>query len=515
MAETIANAATGWVPGRRIGPYALLRELARGGMAELWLARQQGVAGFDRIVAIKRILPSSEEDPSHVSLFLDEARIAAQLSHPNVVQVFDLTQSEGSFALVMEYLQGQSLSRTMRALLKTREAMDPFTAASIVSEAAAGLGYAHLKRGFDGKPLGIVHRDVSPQNIFVTYDGYVKVLDFGIAVAVGRLSHTATGTIRGKVAYMAPEQALALPVDARADVFALGVILFELLTGTRLYGGAEELQILRTLTGTSAYPGPREYRPHVPEDLDAIVRRALARDASQRYANAQVLHEALEMFVKAHPAPPLRGLMQQLFASKIAEQEQLLESLPSAPSAVTSRLSEPSLSAHLPDDAAFAPKPTGTLNTELKAAVRPSRWPLAVAALGGVALAGGVWFALGGGSRVPPAVAVAVATPAPIPSPAPAALPTPVVAQPEPELAPPPPLTVATPRVARGKLTLDTNPWTRVLLGKTPLGDTPLVEVAVPVGKQRLRLINEEEHIDQFIEVDVAATGTTVKKLTF
>ena len=220
-----------------VAQYVLVRELARGGMGEVWLARQGEAGGFERLVALKRVLAGADADSAAMTMFLDEARIAAQLQHPNIVQVFDFGRDAGSVFLVMEYLAGQTVGRLKRRLLEVEEPLSPSLAVAIVSAAARGLGYAHRRTSLEGQPLKIVHRDVSPQNLFVAYDGEVKVLDFGIALAAGRLGRTMEGTIKGKVAYMSPEQTAggALPVTGAADVFALGIVLFELVTGSRYY----------------------------------------------------------------------------------------------------------------------------------------------------------------------------------------------------------------------------------------------------------------------------------------
>ncbi len=571
MVAEASNEVLSWVRGAKVGAYTLVRELARGGMAEIWLARQQGAGGFERAVVVKRILRSTEEDPTHLTLFLDEARIAAQLSHPNVVQVFDFTEANGSYALVMELLQGQTLSKFARAVFATRTAADPFTTAAIMAQAAAGLGYAHQKKGLDGQPLGIVHRDVSPQNIFVTYDGHVKVLDFGIALARGRASRTATGAVRGKIAYMAPEQALGAPMGPQADVFALGVVAFELLTGTRLYGRAEDIQILRMLTGESPYPRPREVLGTVPQELDAIVRRCLERDPAKRFADAKALGGALDLFVRAHPPPPLEPMMRSLFAEQIATQDALL-----APLDAPTPSAERSLSAHVPAERA-QPAPTRKAS-ERRSGAR-SRW-LALAALSAAALVGGsVWWASGSstsasgekatpraddqggaaarasgaeaqaargegaqaaGAETPPAhgepaVAAGADTPSTRGEAGPAATaagvssgsggdPKPPGTSASSARAEPSRGLGATGALARavgekaqsgkGRLTLDTTPWTRVFLGKVALGDTPLIDVPLPAGTQRLRLVNEEDHVDSVVEIHIEAGKPTVKKLT-
>ncbi|MDP1918565.1 MAG: serine/threonine-protein kinase, partial [Myxococcales bacterium] len=189
-----------WQPGLTVAQYVLVRELARGGMGEVWLARQGEAGGFERLVALKRVLAGADADSAAMTMFLDEARIAAQLQHPNIVQLFDFGRDAGSVFLVMEYLAGQTVGRLKRRLLEVEGPLSASLAVTIISAAARGLGYAHRRTSLEGQPLKIVHRDVSPQNLFVTYDGEVKVLDFGIALAAGRLGRTMEGPIKGKVA---------------------------------------------------------------------------------------------------------------------------------------------------------------------------------------------------------------------------------------------------------------------------------------------------------------------------
>ena len=227
----------------RFGRYEVLLELGRGGMAELWLTRRSGVGGFEKLVAIKRILPHLVEDPQFRDLFLNEGRIAARLSHPNVCQVYELDEVDGELFLAMEYLDGVSWDQLAQAAPRGEIAMRLATA--VIVQACAGLDYAHTLRDPTGHPTPIVHRDVSPPNLFVTVDGTCKVLDFGIAKSLrdSSAAPSRTGVLKGKLPYMAPEQIQGDPVDARTDVFALGVCLWEALTGERLYERETDLLI--------------------------------------------------------------------------------------------------------------------------------------------------------------------------------------------------------------------------------------------------------------------------------
>ncbi|MER2564375.1 MAG: serine/threonine-protein kinase, partial [Myxococcaceae bacterium] len=283
-----------WAAGLQVGRYVLQKVIARGGMAEIWLAQQPGPRDFARAVVIKRILTEGLMTSEFEQLFFDEAKVASQLNHPNIVQVFEFDEFEGTPYLVMEALVGDTLAALVRKVTLRGEALPPKLAVAIALRCAQGLGSAHRKLGPDGRPLLVVHRDVSPQNIFVTREGLVKVLDFGIARAVGRVTTTAVGLVRGKPHYMAPEQALGNAVAA-SDVFSLGVVLFELLTGRRLYGDADHLDVFRQLVlGETPTPGPMDVNRAVPADLDALVRKMMERRLEHRFYDGVVCAEALE-----------------------------------------------------------------------------------------------------------------------------------------------------------------------------------------------------------------------------
>lgn len=314
---------------RRFGKYALLSKFATGGMAELFLALQRSVAGFEKMLVLKRILPNLAKDEKFITMLLQEARIAATLNHPNIAHIYDVGVENGEYYIAMEHVHGEDLRSIVRAM-KQHEVRDfPLEhALAIVLGCAAGLAYAHEQKGLDGQPLQIVHRDVSPQNILVTFNGDVKLVDFGIAKA-GRANHdiTASGKLRGKIPYMSPEQAQGLPVDARSDVFSLGVILFELCTGKRLFRGATEYETLKLII-SEPYPPPNAVNPNLSADLSAIIERALARDPAARYQSARELQADLEEYVRraqlSVSALSLSTWMHGLFERKLAVQEGLL-----------------------------------------------------------------------------------------------------------------------------------------------------------------------------------------------
>ncbi len=291
MAAGVSSGSVVPANARNFGKYQLVLRLATGGMAEIFLARLKAVAGFERFVVIKRILPHLDEDEQFVAMFLDEARIAARITHANVCQVYELGEVDGQYFLAMEYLEGITLNSAMRKLARERQPADARLVAGVMQQACEGLHYAHELRDLNG-PLGIVHRDVSPQNLFVTVEGLAKVLDFGIAKAQGASSRTRTGTVKGKYAYMPPEQLRGDPLDRRVDVWALGVVLFEALTGKRLFWRDTDFLIFRAITD-EPIPHVRDYRPDVPAALDAAVARALSRNRDDRFANARVFGEAM------------------------------------------------------------------------------------------------------------------------------------------------------------------------------------------------------------------------------
>ncbi|MEQ8891109.1 MAG: serine/threonine-protein kinase, partial [Sandaracinaceae bacterium] len=260
---------------RRLGRYDIVGRLGAGGMAEILLGRISGPSGFERPVVIKRILPHLHGLREFVDMLLDEGRIAARIGHPNVVQVQELTHEREDLYLVMEYLEGEAASGLARRARARRLRLLPTLCAYIVAEACAGLHAAHELRSPDGELLDVVHRDVSPQNLFVGYDGTVKVLDFGIAKAAGRITRTEAGMLKGKFEYMSPEQARGDALDRRSDVFALGIVLYELSTQHRLFRRASHTETLRAVIGAEV-PPPSEIDPSYPAVLEEVCLRALS-----------------------------------------------------------------------------------------------------------------------------------------------------------------------------------------------------------------------------------------------
>ena len=275
-----------------VGRYEVIHRLGHGGMASVYLGRAIGTAGFERVVAVKVIHPHLAQEPEFVEMFLDEARIAAKIHHPHVVEILDLGQDEDLFFMVMEYVEGETLSALLRQLTKHDERLPLVCALQIAADTCKGLAAAHDLLDRDGEPLHLVHRDVSPHNLLVSMDGRVKVVDFGIMKAVGKRSSTLTGQLRGKIAYMAPEQARGNKVDRRADVFALGAVLWEMVTGQRLFAGETEAETLDKVLHHEA-PDVTTVREDVPEALAEILRKALAPDPDDRYETAQAMLKAI------------------------------------------------------------------------------------------------------------------------------------------------------------------------------------------------------------------------------
>ncbi len=284
---------------RCLGKYRIIAELGHGGMAEVFLSMVAGPAGsgFSKLAVVKRLRPNLVEDPEFIAMLVDEARIAARLNHPNVVQTLEVAVENGEYFLAMEFLDGQPLHRIQRRAKRMGIALSAEVEYLIVADTLAGLQHAHELSDYDGTPMGIVHRDVTPQNIFVTYNGQVKVVDFGIAKAAGRASETKQGIVKGKVRYMSPEQAMGQAVDCRADVFAAGVLLWEAATKQHFWKQLDELAIIQALLAGDYDASPQSIDPSVPAAIDAMCRKAMAPDASDRYASAADFRADLETFL--------------------------------------------------------------------------------------------------------------------------------------------------------------------------------------------------------------------------
>lgn len=276
------------------GRYECLVPLGRGGMAEVWVARAKGARGFEKLLAIKTMLPAMLDDPAAEAMFLDEARLAARIRHPNVTEIMDLGEEAGQLFIVMDWIDGDSAA----ALARTLDAPMPLPLAlHIAIEAGKGLHAAHELLGPDDRPMGLVHRDVSPHNVLLARTGLVVLSDFGIAKALGHTSRTDTGVVKGKPGYMAPEQAMGAALDRRADVFALGVLLYELVARKHPFRGSNPIETAERLL-RQPFLAPSHHVPNLPRELDAVILRALQRDPDARYATAEELGDALQLVAR-------------------------------------------------------------------------------------------------------------------------------------------------------------------------------------------------------------------------
>jgi len=285
--------AAGDQPGERFGQYTLLERIAVGGMAEVWKARMRGVEGFQKTVAIKRILPHMTDNAEFVGMFIDEAKLAAQLTHPNIVHIYDLGKMGRDYYIAMEYVEGKDLRSLLNAGRRSGLPMPLGLGLLIAARVASALDYAHRKRDFEDQEMALVHRDVSPQNVLLTYEGDVKLCDFGIAKAVSKASQTQMGALKGKLQYMSPEQAWGRVVDSRSDLFSLGAVLFEMVTGERQFPGDSEISVLESVR-QGRIRTPRQVDPSVPREVDEIVARALAVDPQERFQSAGEMKQRLE-----------------------------------------------------------------------------------------------------------------------------------------------------------------------------------------------------------------------------
>jgi len=306
---------------RPFGKYTLVRKLAMGGMAELFLAKMQGAEGFERDLVVKRILPHFSDDADFVKMFIDEASLTSKLQHPNIVQIFDFDVIERQYYIAMEYIEGEDLQNLIKDGYAAQRPLSVAQCVWITMELAKGLHYAHMKE-HKGKPLNIIHRDISPHNAMVSYNGAVKLMDFGIAKAAERSTKTQAGMVKGKVAYMSPEQARGKNLDGRSDLFALATVLWEMLCNRRLFLRGSDFETLTAVLKEPA-PKPSTHRPEVDQELDDIVMTALEKDRDHRQADVEAFSRELTRWyyknVEDLEGESVRGFMQGLYADKIAK----------------------------------------------------------------------------------------------------------------------------------------------------------------------------------------------------
>jgi eukaryotic-like serine/threonine-protein kinase len=444
----------------RFGRYILVDRLGAGGMAEVFRALVLGPEQFQRVVVVKRILPQFSASPSFIEMFIDEARLCGRLSHPNIIQVHEFGNQDGQHFIAMEYVDGSSLGHILQRLADRNTLMPAPMAAEIVRQICRGLAYAHALPAEDGKPLGIVHRDLSPGNLIVGYNGAVKVLDFGIARVENRFRKGMTdpGCVKGKSSYLAPEQVTGQAVDHRADIFTAGIVLYEMLTGTRLFRGDNSTDSMKMVRSMHV-PPPSQRNPAVPVRLDAIVLRALRRQREERYQEATEMADALEGFLLENrvSSQELPAFMRSLYGPEIADErirftrdeiQAFLGQLPPENASLGSL------------NTGYTSSPDPVVEVEIEPTPPPPRRRVGTLLLaGGVAAAAALVIAFSPGiSRAPPAIPVAAAP----------------VAQARPEARPPtrPPTAAATVTIS-----IDSRPsGAAVYEGSSAarLGETPL-----------------------------------------
>ena len=434
------------------GKYEVQHRLAIGGMGEVFYALQRGVAGFERPVILKSLLPELAHQEGFIDQFLDEARVAATLNHPNVVSIFEVGQWNGTYYLAMEYIRGRNLAQIIRKALEQQMHVPPLVAVRIVRDAALGLDHAHRAADGAGNPLNIVHRDISPQNIMVRDDGLTKVVDFGIARASNRATRTATGALKGKVAYMAPEQVLGGDVGAGADQFALGVVLWELLTHRRLFKAERDLDVVKKVLEEPIAP-PSSVRP-LPPELDAVTMRMLNRDASQRFASCADAAKALDLIASRQVGGDLSpaDFMRQLGTDDLVVKTR---STPQSAGNFVISLKAPAAgSSHV----ATAASPA--------ASKRPRRpWVIGAGVVAALVIVGGLLLGGRASTRELEALPPVVVTPLEPPPPPPPVVTAPVVV---------PPPVVADPVPAVATLSIETTPSKATLrVDGKPVGTTP------------------------------------------
>jgi len=411
--------------GTRFGQYVLQEKIATGGMAEVWKARMRGVEGFQKTVAIKKILPHLSDNQDFIEMFIDEAKLAAQLNHNNIIHIYDLGKIQGSYYIAMEYIDGYDLKTILKLATDRDQPINVELALFVASKIAAALDYAHRKRDFDERDLGLVHRDVSPQNVLISQEGDIKLCDFGIAKAASKASHTQAGALKGKLQYMSPEQAWGRTIDKRSDIFALATVLFDLLTGRKLFTGDNELSILEQVREARITP-PSQYNDEVTPQIDAIVVKALQKDPANRYQTAgemeRDINQVLYSFKPTPTAADLAIYMHRLSTSEavapmpaasIAEPEPVREPGQLKPASAAYTPPAPAMAPAVP----IAAEPAADAYVPPAAAEKKSPIvPIVIAAVVVIAAVGG-WLAMRGKSSSPAAATTTAATAKPGASP--------------------------------------------------------------------------------------------------
>jgi serine/threonine-protein kinase len=561
--------------GRTLGRYTLLGRLAQGGMGEILLARLDGAAGFEKYVVIKRLRSHLVDDQRSIRAFLDEARIVARISHPNVCQVYELGYENGRHFLAMEYLEGLSLSGMVKRASRDRTPLDLRAVCGLIEQACEGLHHVHTLRKVDGTPAGVVHRDISPQNLFVTCDGVVKVLDFGIAKTGDSSVRTPTGRVKGKSAYMSPEQIRGVTLDSRSDIYSLGVVLYEAVTGRPLFQRGDIHETFRAIR-EDTLPFLRD----VPEELNQVIQKAVSRSRDERYDSARALGRAVSNAMNGRGGsmtPPAiaewmtqrfdadleerRGRVARAIASRTAEQaadgyETRLDPgtviAPSGTMTIAPRSDEmfgepvrevasagaavvPIVVDHEPSMPVRMSEPPGARR-------RRPRWVLPVAAASSALCAAIlVWWTLGPSSaqsdeqvRAEPEVIPAVAEPATAVE-RDIAVPATVESEPELDIEPdkvavpepddpvmnfaPVPAPAGAPARARprgkGFFTIDSMPYATIYVDGAKKGVTPLLRLSLPAGKHEVVAVTADGRKQKFQVAIAPGEEARRRKLTW
>ncbi len=553
--------------GMKIGRYEVLSQLTHGGMAELFLGYTAGPGGFRKYVVIKRILPDAKNNDQFVKMFLDEARVTAAFSHPNIAQVFELGTDETDLFLAMEFISGQNLNQVTAVCAKKRAVLPIGFSVAVAHDIALALHYAHMFQAPDGKPLPVIHRDVAQKNIMVTYEGVVKLLDFGIAKARGSLGRTHVGTVKGTTGYMSPEQVRGDVLDGRSDVFGLGVVVYEMITGRRLFAAENEIEEMKMIL-TAPIPRPSSIVPVIPEPLSDIVLRALARDKADRWATGKDFAKALQtqcanllfdqeqraVFMREHFDDQMRATAALLGSVADSSAKQMV--VAKAVKAIRGDGGAVSNAKPLSRDEAKAarakPKRRDTPvdDTDLKLALlagqaealgaggpQPALPPLVEVAnrpgaingpptnpeapksnaslIGGALLIG---LVLLGGALYKVAFSDGGAPSMPEPVPYNPAVPIPHTEDPavdpakKGEAPTPPPEPKRPPAPRTGQFTLVTFPSAKVLRGKVELGTTPLFNAELPLGTHLLTLVGPDG-VKRVLSVRIAEGKNTPMKV--
>jgi serine/threonine-protein kinase len=494
----------------QVGKYQLIRELAVGGMAEVFLARTAGPMGFEKQLVLKRILPHMAKDPAFIQMFLSEATLAARLSHPNIVQIFDFGETHGSYYLAMEYIDGPSLRTLLDDSLRRGAPLPPVPCARIIASACEGLAFAHgFRDPATGQPMYIVHRDISPDNILLSRQGAVKVVDFGIAKASSQQHRTQTGIIKGKLAYMPPEQIRNQDLDQRVDVYALGVVFYELVTGARPFDAPTDVALMQSILFELPMPAVLR-QPDLPGPVLNILRRALAKDRDERYPDCAAFQADLEEYILSTGKPVTTQHIAQLIAqvSPPGNDAPLPPLPPGSPPLTDTALRS------VPD-----PRPRADSTPTVEAPTVPARSAgrlRAALAAGVVLLASGGGYLLWGGTGPAQPVLTAEAPAVPSPPAAPAA--------PELPAAPAPPSVPATAEASTrqdpgevranhaaktGTLEFEVRPSAIVYLEGKKLGMAPpLGVVDINPGTYRMKFVNKKlrKMVERPVEVKAGQT---------